>query len=269
MYPTHTARLDDAVKRVLRVKYWMNLFSPDQYLTNRNLTALVGCAAHRDVARACVRASLVLLKNNSIGGVPVLPMPKAANVAIWGTGGDNIGIQCGGWTVSWQGSVGTPTSGGTTIRQGMAALTTGTVSYVASPTAVGTSDYIVAVLSEDPYAETSFPDIAITGNKASGTNAAVITQVAAAHTAGKKVIGILMAGRVLDISGVLPNCDAFVWACLPGTEGRGVGEMLYSDQGYKFTGKLQVTWPTNSAQEPINSGDGKTGLFAYGFGLTD
>jgi beta-glucosidase len=78
-----------------------------------------------------------------------------------------------------------------------------------------------------------------------------------------------MAGRPLDISGVIANCDAFIWASLPGTEGRGIGEMLYADQGYKFTGKLQVTWPNNVNDEPINVGDGKTGLFAYGFGLTD
>jgi beta-glucosidase len=71
------------------------------------------------------------------------------------------------------------------------------------------------------------------------------------------------------ISTVIDNCDAFVWACLPGTEGKGIAEVLFADQGYKFTGKLPVTWPMNSAQEPINSGDGKTGRFAYGFGLTD
>jgi beta-glucosidase len=269
LYGSLGARIDDACKRVLRIKYRMNIFSPTQYVSNPALTALVGCAAHRDVARAAVRASLVLLKNNSVGGVPVLPMPKNANVAIWGTGGDNIGIQCGGWTVSWQGSVGTPTSGGTTIRAGMQALTTGTVSYVASPSGAGSSVYVVAILSEDPYAETAFPNVAITGNKASGTNAAVITQIAAAHTAGKKVIGILMAGRPLNISAILPNCDAFIWASLPGTEGRGIGEMLYGDQGYTFTGKLPVTWPKTDTDEPINDGDGNPGLFAYGFGLTD
>jgi len=268
---TYPARLDDAVRRVLRVKAWMNLFSQDQYVTNRNLTALVGCALHRDVARACVRGSLVLLKNNMVGGVPVLPMPKNSTVAVWGTGGNDVGIQCGGWCVSWQGSVGNPTSGGTTIYQGMQALATGgTVTFVASPAAAGATNYVVAVFSENPYAEQGGLSIALSGGpNTSGTNGAVITQIAAAHTAGKRVIGILMAGRPLDISGVLANCDAFIWASLPGTEGRGIGEMLYSDQGYKFTGKLQVTWPNNVNDEPINVGDGKTGLFAYGFGLTD
>jgi beta-glucosidase len=73
----------------------------------------------------------------------------------------------------------------------------------------------------------------------------------------------------MDITAVIANCDAFIWASLPGTEGRGVGEMLYADQGYKFSGKLPVTWPSSVNDEPINQGDGKTGLFAYGFGLTD
>jgi beta-glucosidase len=271
---THVARFDDAVKRVLRVKAWMGMLDPaGKYLADRRLTALVGCAAHRDVARACVRASLVLLKNANA----TLPMPKTANIAIWGNGGDDVGIQCGGWTVSWQGGAGT-VQGATSIRAGMQALVTapGAISYVASPNAVGTSDYIVAVLSENPYAETDFSGLSLTndvsstkGNLTTTSNSAVITQIAAAHTAGKKVVGILIAGRPMDITAVLPNCDAFVWACLPGSEGKGVAEMLYADQGYKFTGKLPVTWPNSVGDEPINQGDTKTGLFAYGAGLTD
>jgi beta-glucosidase len=263
---TYPARIDDAVKRVLRVKYWMDLFNPKQYLTDRRLTALVGCAEHRDVARACVRASCVLLKNANA----TLPMPKTANVAVWGSAGDDVGIQCGGWTVSWQGGAG-GVQGATSIRAGMQAVGTGgNVSYVASPGAVGASDYIVAVVSEDPYAETTLPSIALVGSgKATGSNQNVINQVAAAHTAGKKVIGILIAGRPMDITALLPNCDAFIWACLPGSEGKGVAELLYGDQGVKFTGKLPVTWPNSVNDEPINSGDGKTGLFAYGFGLSD
>jgi beta-glucosidase len=264
---TYPARVDDAVKRVLRVKCWMNLFSPSQYLSDPRLVALVGCQAHRDVARACVRASLVLLKNNNA----VLPIPTTANVAVWGNAGDNIGIQCGGWAVSWQGNASPPdpTSGGTSIRTGIQSICTGNVSYTAAPSSVGTSDYVIAFLSENPYAETDFPDISLNDKDASSSNNAVISQIAAAHAANKKVIGVLIAGRVLDISAVISNCDAFVWAGLPGTEGKGVSEMLFGVNGYKFTGKLPVTWPTSLSQEPINSGDGKTGLFAYGFGLTD
>jgi len=274
-YGTIQARVTDAIKRVLRVKAWMGMLSYYQnqttpaYLTDRSLTAVVYSQAHRDVARACVRASLVLLKNNSVGGTPVLPIPTTANVAIWGNAGDNVGIQCGGWAVSWQGQVGgIPGGAGTSIRTGIQSICNN-VSYTATPNAVGTSDYVIAFLSENPYAETDFPDISLNDKDQSSSNSAVMTQIAAAHTAGKKVIGVLIAGRVLDISAVLPNCDAFVWACLPGTEGLGVGEMLFGVNGYKFTGKLQVTWPASLAQEPINYGDGQTGLFPYGYGLTD
>jgi beta-glucosidase len=267
---TYPARLDDACKRVLRIKYRMNLFNAKNYMTDRRLTALVGCAEHRAVARACVRASMVLLKNAN-----ALPIPKTASVTIWGTGGDNIGIQCGGWTVTWQGQVAAtiPGGGGTSIRTAAQAVCTGGVTYVASPTAVPASNYVIAVLSENPYAEKGGLSIALTGVTTDGgatvisspTNAAVSTQIAAAHTAGKKVIGILIAGRPLDISGVIANCDAFVWASLPGSEGAGITDVLFGD--YPFTGKLQVTWPANTAQEPINVGDGQTGLFPYGFGL--
>jgi beta-glucosidase len=262
-YSAHQARIDDACKRVLRVKCWMNLFDPKQYMVNSALTVLVGCAAHRDVARQCVRASQVLLKNAN----NVLPIPKTATLAIWGQGGNDVGIQCGGWTVTWPGQTGSiPGGGGTSIRSACAAVDNN-VSFVSSPIAVGNSDYVLAVFSENPYVETSFPNVILTGNDATSTNQNVITQVAAAHAAGKKVIGILIAGRVLDVSGVINNCDAFIWSCLPGTEGEGIADVLFGD--YKFSGKLPVTWPDSSAQEPINYGDGQTGLFPYGFGLTD
>jgi beta-glucosidase len=260
-YGGYKDRIDDAVKRVLRVKFWMNLFSPEQYITNRALTAVVGSAEHRDVARACVRASLVLLKKENAA----LPIPKNAKVEIWGEAGNNYSLTCGGWTVGWQGG---NTPGGTTIKDGMTAVGTGgTVTHVGSPAGAGSADYIVAVLSENGYAETTIPSISLTNEKATGSNGAVINQLAAAKAANKKVIVILVAGRPLDVSPIIGKCDALIWASLPGTEGKGIAEMLYGD--YKFTGKLPVTWPKDGNDEPINKGDGKTGLFAYGFGITD
>jgi beta-glucosidase len=268
-------RCDDAVKRVLRVKYRMGLFS-NPYKTDRNLTAVFGSTAHRDVARECVRKSLVLLKNAN----NVLPIPATANVALWGAAANNIGIQCGAWTVQWQGALGNVISGGTTIYQGIQSICT-SVTYSADGSNSGNADYIIAFLGENPYAETNFDAISLTPDKAiegapSGTdmanttNASVISNIALAKAAGKKVIVVLIAGRPLDISAVLPNADAFVWACLPGTEGKGIGEVLFrTSPDYNFVGKLPFTWPTNLAQEPINVGDGKTGLFAFGFGLSD
>jgi beta-glucosidase len=270
------ARCDDAVKRVLRVKIRMGINPEYGALTDRSLTALVGSAEHRAVARECVRRSLVLLKNEN----NALPIPKTANVTLMGAAADNIGIQCGAWTVEWQGGLGNIIAGGTTIRAGMASLCTGTLTYSADGSTAGSGDYVVAFLGENPYAETSFPAINLTSDlanqgapsgkdMANTTNAAVIAKIASAHAAGKKVIVVLVAGRPLDISAVLPNADAFVWACLPGTEGAGVGDVLFGSKAtYNFAGKLPFTWPTNISQEPINVGDGKTGLFAFGAGLS-
>jgi beta-glucosidase len=263
---TNGARTDDACKRVLRVKMRMNLMN--QYLVDRRITAQVGCVEHRAAVRAAVRASLVLLKNAN----SALPIPKNAAVHVCGKGSDDIGIQCGGWTVTWQGSAGTPTAG-TSILTGMnkvAAANGGTVTSSATGASIGAANYVVAVLSEKPYAESSYNHISLTTDPAYATeNQATINSIKAAKAAGKKVIVVLIAGRILDISPVINDCDAFVWASLPGTEGDGISELLYrTDAAYNFTGKLPFTWPTGLAQEPINQGDGKTGLFAFGTGLS-
>jgi beta-glucosidase len=252
--------VDDACKRVLRIKYRMNLFN--KYLTNRQLTPTVGSALHRDAVRACVRQSLVLLKNDNTA----LPIPVSSNIAVWGNGGNNVGLQCGGWTV-----VG---SGGSTILKGFQDNGKGTITYSADGSNSGNATYVVAVLSEDGYTETNFSHISLTQSPANGGNAAVIGRLAAAKASGKKVIVVLMAGRVLDISPVINNCDAFVWASLPGSEGNGVAEvMLRVKPEYNFTGKLPVTWPMDLSAEPINVGDGKTTQaqgcrYAFGYGLS-
>jgi beta-glucosidase len=286
LIPTYQSRVDDAVKRVLRIKYRMGLFT--KYLTDRRLTNLVGSAEHRDVARACVRNSMVLLKNTG----NAIPLVKTSRVAIWGVGADNIGIQCGAWTPSdpagggtvWQGSMNAHWLAGTTIKQGIDTICSGsgTVTYSANGDVsnLANIDCIIAVLSENPYAETWFNGISIVNDLsndsplngkdlATSSNQSVINNIATAKAAGKKVVVVLIAGRPLDVTPVIDNCDAFVWACLPGTEGKGVGEVLFKDKGSVFSGKLPVTWPMNNSQEPINAGDNKAGRYAFGFGLTD
>jgi beta-glucosidase len=253
------ARCDDAVKRVLRVKFRMGLIT--NFLTDRRMTALIACAEHRDVARACVRNSLVLLKNDN----KVLPIPKNANVAIWGPHGDDVGLQCGGWTVTWQGGTGNVTTG-TTIRQGIQSICAGNVEYSANGGGSGNADYIIVCIGEKPYAEATYTHIDLDLAPGYATNSSLISS---AKATGKKVIAVLIAGRPLDISTVIGNCNAFVVAWLPGTEGKGIAEVLFRDKPeYNFTGKLPITWPKDISQEPINVGDGKTGLFAFGYGLS-
>ena len=250
------ARTQDACKRVLRVKYKMDLFH--QYNADNRITSQVGSAMHRDAVRAAVRASLVLLKNTNTA----LPIPKTASVAIWGQGGNDVGIQCGGWTTDWQGSTGNPTPG-TSIYQGVQTLCS-SVTYSSNASSSGSATYVIAVLSEDPYAEKSFPNISLTADMATSTNSAVINALAGARSAGKKVIVILMAGRPLDVSPFINNCDAFVWASLPGTEGLGIGQVLFNDQGYHFSGKLPVSIPSSASNyEPANGG----ALYSAGTGI--
>jgi beta-glucosidase len=264
---TYNARTQDACRRVLRVKYRMDLFN--QYLAPRSVTSLVGSAAHRDAVRAAVRASLVLLKNANTA----LPIPTTARVAVWGQGGNDVGIQCGGWTVSWQGSTGTPTPG-TTIYAGIQSIIgAANVTYSQNGTATaGTATHIIAVLSENPYAEkgagNGISGINLTGDFATGSNQNVINNIAAVKAASPnvKIIMVLMAGRALSVAPVINNCDAFVWASLPGTEGLGIGQVMFNVTGYHFTGKLPLTWPTTV--EPINVGDGLIGQYPYQAGLS-
>ncbi len=259
MYSGSGDRCDDAVKRVLRVKYRMGLFT--NYLTDRKATVLIGCTEHRDVARACVRNSLVLLKNEN----NALPIPKSANVAIWGPHGDDIGLQCGAWTVTWQGTAGNVTTG-TTIRQGIQSICIGNVEYSAAGGNAGSANYIVVCIGEKPYAEKTWTHIDLDSDPGYAANSSLISS---AKATGKKVIAVLITGRPLDISTAIGNCDAFVVAWLPGTEGKGIAEVLFRDKPeYNFTGKLPLTWPKDITQEPINVGDGKTGLFTFGYGLS-
>src|SRR5690606_1854973 len=96
------ARLDDAVARILRVKFRMGMFEagkPSQR-PGAGQVATLGAPAHRDLARRAVRESLVLLKNNGA----LLPLKPAQNVLVTGDGANHIGKQSGGWTLTWQGT---------------------------------------------------------------------------------------------------------------------------------------------------------------------
>jgi beta-glucosidase len=252
------ARVSDAVKRVLRVKFRMDLFN--RRVIDRRYTDLVGCAEHRAVAREAVRKSLVLLKNTG----SVLPLDKNANVTIQGAHGDDIGLQCGGWTVGWQGAAGNVTTG-TTIKQGFTEVITalggtGQVTYQRTGGTASTG-VVVVVLGEQPYAETPGDD----GDRS--LDAGQVALVSAAKAAGKKVVLVVISGRCVNIAPIVANCDAIVAAWLPGTEGAGIAEVLYGKSD--FSGKLPHSWPKN-ATDPCNVGDAdyaNKALFAYDFGL--
>jgi len=229
------SRVDDAVARILRVKLQMGLF--DRPAVDPALTAAIGSPEHRAVARQAVRESLVLLKNNK----NMLPLSKnIKRLAVIGAGADDLGMQCGGWTISWQGSHGNVTHGGTTIltaiRQAVSPETQ--VTYSADGSNVEDPDAVIVVVGESPYAEMKGDR---TNLDISAADAALITE---AKKLGAPVVTVLLSGRPLVLRSALDESDAFVAAWLPGTEGEGVTDDLFGDA--KFTGKLARAWPQDS-----------------------
>ncbi|GHA65394.1 MULTISPECIES: glycoside hydrolase family 3 N-terminal domain-containing protein [Streptomyces] len=251
------SRIDDANRRILTKKFQLGLF--ERPFTDRAYTPTVGSAAHRELARQAVRASQVLLKNE--GGV--LPLPKSARLFVAGKSADDIGNQSGGWTVGWQGRSG-PVTDGTTVLEGIRAAVTdpSRVTYDRYGNGID-SRYraAVAVVGETPYAEGR-------GDRPGGLglDQEDLRTPARLKASGVPVVVVLVSGRPLDVSGRLPDWKALLAAWLPGTEGSGVSDVLFGD--YAPTGKLPVSWPRTSSQEPVNDGDGKDPLFPYGCGLT-
>lgn len=252
------SRIDDANRRILTKKFELGMF--EHPMADRTQIDKVGSAAHRDLARQAVRQSQVLLKN--VGGV--LPLKaKTGKVFVAGRNADDIGNQSGGWTLTWQGSSG-PITEGTTILQGIkeAVEPGGTVTYSADGSGVnGGYDVAIAVLGETPYAEYE-------GDRPDGVklDKVDLDTLATLRKAGVPVVVVLVSGRPVDVSAQLPQVQGLVAAWLPGTEGAGVADVLFG--AYAPTGKLPMSWPATAAQEPVNTGDEKTPLFAYGYGLT-
>lgn len=257
-------RIDDAVRRILRAKFSMNLFE----LTDRpgaGAEAVVGSAANRELAREAVRKSLVLLQNEN----ETLPLDKDTPlIFLAGEGAFDIGMQSGGWTIEWQGSPGEITAG-TTIREAIQAAV-GPDTQVAfnrlgnferevddagNP---ATADVGIVVLAEKPYAEG-------VGDRADLTlSDEEYDLIQAVGERSEKLVVILLSGRPLIITEELPLADAWVAAWLPGTEGQGVADVLFGD--YQFTGRLSYEWPAANKDIPLSE-TGATPLFERGFGL--
>jgi beta-glucosidase len=250
------SRIDDAVRRILLVKFEFGLF--ERPFADSSLFQQIGCEEHRAVAREAVRKSLVLLKN-----VNVLPIAKeTADILMAGVAADDIGLQCGGWSIEWQGKTGAITPG-TTLLDGVKAATQGDVGY--SPDgefAEGAKAEIgIVVVGEQPYAEGEGDrdDLSL-----SRTDVALIERV---RQHCQKLVLMIYSGRPLIITDQLDLCDAVVAAWLPGSEGAAIADVLFGD--YPFTGKLPHTWPRSMEQVPLTTiaANGQTPLFPFGYGL--
>ncbi|XP_011077752.1 uncharacterized protein LOC105161676 [Sesamum indicum] len=258
------SRIDDAVKRILRVKFTMGLF--EHPLADYSMTKYLGSQEHRELAREAVRKSLVLLKNGKSADKPLLPLPKkASKILVAGTHADNIGNQCGGWTIQWQGQSGNITDGTTILTAVKNTVDPKTeVVFSENPDSgyvkSNKFSYAIVVVGEPPYAETFGDNLNLT---LPDPGPSIITNVCSSV----KCVVVLITGRPVVIQPYLKQIDALVAAWLPGTEGQGVADVLYGDYG--FTGKLSRTWFKNVDQLPMNVGDRHYDpLFPFGYGLT-
>jgi beta-glucosidase len=257
------ARVDDAVRRILNAKFAAGLF--ERPAKSDPPLSVIGSADHRAIARDAVSKSLVLLKNNR-----VLPLsPKTGRILVAGSAADNVGRQCGAWTVEWQGVDENWLPGGTSILQGITQSVSSSTVVVYDrdanfPTADGRlADVGIAVVGEKPYAE-GWGD-----NANPSLDQADLDAIARLSSVSKKVVVIVVSGRPLMITDQLPKWDALVETWLPGSEGEGVADVLFGKK--PFTGKLPLPWPASVSQLPIST-DGKTTdgtkvLFPRGFGM--
>ncbi|KFK26306.1 hypothetical protein AALP_AA8G230300 [Arabis alpina] len=258
------SRIDDAVTRILRVKFTMGLF--ENPMADNSLANQLGSKEHRELAREAVRKSLVLLKNGENADTPLLPLPKKTNkILVTGTHSDNLGYQCGGWTITWQGLKGNNLTIGTTI---LAAVNntvdpTTKIVYNQNPDTnfvkSGEFDYAIVVIGETPYAEGD-------GDNANLTIAEPGPSTIVNVCGSVKCVVVVVSGRPVVMEPYISNIDALVAAWLPGTEGQGVADVLFGDYG--FTGKLARTWFKTVDQLPMNVGDPSYDpLYPFGFGL--
>ncbi|XVF19918.1 hypothetical protein REPUB_Repub11eG0152600 [Reevesia pubescens] len=259
------SRIDDAVERILRVKFVCGLF--EYPFSDRSLLDIVGCKLHRELAREAVRKSLVLLKNGKNPENSFLPLDRnAKRILVAGTHADDLGYQCGGWTGTWCGGSGRITIGTTildAIREAVGDKTEVIYDQYPSPDSLAGQNFsfAIVVVGEPPYVETlgDNTELVIPFN---GSD--IICSVA------DKIptLAILISGRPLVLEPrLLEKVDALVAAWLPGSEGEGITDVVFGD--FEFEGRLPVTWFRSIEQLPINAEHNSYDpLFPLGFGLT-
>jgi len=251
------SRIDDAVRRILRVKFEMGLF--ERPMANRELGKSVRSPEHLALAREAVAKSVVVLKNDG-----ALPLRKdAAKVYVAGNAADDIGIMCGGWTMTWQGKTG-PITKGTTILAGIKEkIGDSKVAYSKDASFANADKAAVCVVAvgEIPYAE------GVGDSTGLGIMPSERATIERAQKAFDTVVLVIVSGRPLVLEGADARSKAVVATWLPGTEGGGVADILFGD--VKPTGKLSFDWPVSVAQLPVDrfiSGKEKP-QWPVGFGL--
>ena len=250
-------RIDDAVSRILKIKKKLGLF--DKPIKAPKNTDVVGSKKHRDLARKSVRKSLVLLKNKG----DILPLNKdSGKITLVGEHADNIGYQSGGWTIHWQGGSGDITPGTTILDAFKSAVAdSNSIHYSKYGENLLNPDVVVVAVGEKPYSE------GVGDRESLHLSDEDIKLLKKVKNSNLPYVVVLISGRPMIINEALTESDAFVAAWLPGTEGKGLSDVIFGD--YNFTGRLSMTWPKSMKQIPINYGDSNYDpLFQFGFGLS-
>ena len=257
-------RLDDAVRRILRVKLLSGIFQKGAPSTranagNENLLAL---PEHRDVARQAVRESLVLLKNNN----QLLPIDPSKTILVVGDGASSISKASGGWTLSWQGTGHSNDKfpNGESILQGIEKIVDdagGKLIFSKDGDTSIKADVVIAVYGEDPYAEFQGDR----ENLAFIPNGFDTKKLSTYKENGIPIVSVFLSGRPMWANTEINNSDSFVAAWLPGSEGGGISDMLFkTDPSFDFTGRLSFTWPASAVVSKNNN----QALFKTGYGLS-
>jgi len=268
------ARIDDAVSRILRVKLRMGLFEQPSPAKRAcaGKSELLNSREHRALAREAVRKSLVLLKNNNA----VLPLQRDARILVAGCGADSIPLQAGGWTITWQGDKTTNADfkQATSILAGIRSIAKN-VHYSPNGENISKENYDVAVvvIGERPYAEFRGDiegGLTLEHAKTYPEDLALLKKI---QKTGVPVVTVFLSGRPLCINKELNSSEAFVAAWLPGSEGGGIADVLFSSEKgtitYDFRGKLSFSWPKMPCDATVNFNDiGYDPLFPLGYGLT-
>ena len=255
-------RVDDAVRRILTVKKEMGILDDPMMEKVTTKESSVGSKEYRDLARKLVEESLVLLKNDN----SILPIKKGTKVFVTGLAANDVGVQCGGWTITWLGNTDAGNRNhkwipeGKTILDGLNELAAEyDLTIITDPEKAGEADLTLLCLGERPYAEWKGDSTSISITKESGlsTNADAIQL---AKSLNHPTVALIVAGRNVIITDYMDQWDGIVMCYLPGSEGNGVANVLTGKSSFKGT----LPMPYYSRVEDIRT---DKVLFPVGFGL--
>ena len=256
-------RVDDAVSRILTVKFDMGLFE-DPFMENLSIEVDgLGSAKYRELSKKLVEESLVLLKNQD----NILPLTSGQKIFVTGPAINDIGVQCGGWTKTWQGITDEENGGkiteGTTILEGLEKYAAANnLEIITDPTRADEADVVILAVGEIPYAEFEgdSEDMSLLGTTGLPGNEDAISMV---YSLGKPTVALIVAGRQVIINDYIDDWDAVVMCYLPGTEGDGIASVLTGESD--FSGRLPMPW----YKDPYEIGTAAVDLlFAKGYGLS-